>query len=177
MLILKKDMEVVNLRAWVIVFLVLFISNCAAECSKNQININSASARKLAKIAYVGEVRSEEIIKLRPFESIDELIEVYGIGEKTLEKIKDQGLACVEEEIIREDREIEKQNPEIIPEEQTITLASQTIKTPESSESSSKTNKWALYLFIGFCILLGVLFLIRKVNLNGLLKKEENEFR
>ena len=45
----------------------------------------------------IGPVKAQAIINSRPFESIDDLINVSGIGEVTLIKIKDQNLACVNE--------------------------------------------------------------------------------
>ena len=57
-----------------------------------QVDINSASQIVLQEIPGVGPVISGEIIAYREqngaFNSVDELLEVKGIGEKTLEKIK-----------------------------------------------------------------------------------------
>ncbi len=59
------------------------------------VNINTASKEDLQKIIHIGENSAEELIKLRPYESLNELIEINGIGEKRLEDIKEQKLACV----------------------------------------------------------------------------------
>lgn len=55
-----------------------------------KIDINSASAETLAaELVGVGPVIAERIVKWRqengPFESVDELLEVSGVGAKTLE--------------------------------------------------------------------------------------------
>lgn len=57
-----------------------------------QININSADAETLATLNGIGQAKAEAIVKHRqtngPFKSVEELVEVKGIGEKMLEKIK-----------------------------------------------------------------------------------------
>lgn len=56
------------------------------------ININTADAALLLKIPGIGEVKANEIVAYREangnFSSVDDLVNVYGIGESTLEKIK-----------------------------------------------------------------------------------------
>lgn len=58
-----------------------------------KININTAPASELVRLKGIGEVKASAIIKYRNenggFKSVDELINVSGIGEKTLEKIRD----------------------------------------------------------------------------------------
>lgn len=61
----------------------------------DKIDINSSSALELEELAGVGPVLAQRIIDARPFSSVDDLIRVKGIGEKTLQKIKNQGLAYV----------------------------------------------------------------------------------
>lgn len=57
------------------------------------ININTATAYELAQfLPTIGEVKAQSIVEYREliggFKSVDELIEISGIGEKTLETIR-----------------------------------------------------------------------------------------
>lgn len=64
------------------------------ESAAEPININTASVRGLQKINGIGSVRAEAIVAYREehgeFSSVDELLNIRGIGEATLEKIRDQ---------------------------------------------------------------------------------------
>lgn len=181
------------MRYLLVILFILMTQNVYATCSEGQIDINSAPKEELVGIIYIGEVRAEELISLRPFESVEELIRIKGIGEVYLSKIKEQGLACVngieendEKKEAEEVEEIEKfkeaeNNFEEIKEDNTqkkleleiIKLNTQTIKTENNKEGeleeSDKSN-YAIYSFVFFCVLLGFLFIIRKV------KFRKNEF-
>ncbi len=165
------------------IFFILVISQVCAVCESGQIDINSASLTKLDELGGIGPVKAQAIIDTRPFDSVEDLIDVYGIGKITLEKIKDQGLACVNnekdepEELEQVDfvKEVpsylEKTEP-LIPQivetkkedkPEIITLNSQT-KDIKSDDTKKKLDKsdWAKYGFIGFCVLLGFLFILKK---------------
>ena len=177
------------MKKGVIIILILFlIPIISSTCEDNQININTASLTDLTQIINIGEKRAETLISLRPFESINNLININGIGPTYLEEIKTQNLACVEEEQETSSEDIEEQTPKKTPEQentqettnnlpktitsQTIKLNSEsqkTIKTENNSEDSNK-NKLTIYGLIAFCILLTFLFLIKK-------KTYKNEFR
>jgi competence ComEA-like helix-hairpin-helix protein len=100
----------------VLIILLTFIflfTEISALCSEGQIDINNADAIELDKLIGIGPAKAQAIIDTRPFQSVDDLIDVVGIGEVTLANIKQQGLACVEGE--------EQENTpeeEVIPEEE-----------------------------------------------------------
>ena len=56
------------------------------------INLNSATAEQLKSLPGIGDTRASQIIALRtaigPFSTLEQLLEVHGIGEKTLEAIR-----------------------------------------------------------------------------------------
>ena len=60
------------------------------------ININEATLEELLKIIHIGPERAGQIIRLRPFESVDDLIRVDGIGPARLNDIKRQNIVVVE---------------------------------------------------------------------------------
>lgn len=59
-----------------------------------KIRINTAAKRTTRKITGIGSRKAESILKYReehgPFQKIEDLLEIDGIGAKSLEKIKDQ---------------------------------------------------------------------------------------
>lgn len=59
------------------------------------VNINTASEEEVQQITHIGAALAAELIKLRPYHSLDELIEINGIGEARLLEIKEQGIACL----------------------------------------------------------------------------------
>lgn len=64
--------------------------------SEGCINVNSASKEELQQIYEVGPSRARDIKDMRPFNELEDLERVSGIGEVRLEEITSEGLACVE---------------------------------------------------------------------------------
>jgi competence ComEA-like helix-hairpin-helix protein len=58
------------------------------EIATESVNINQASRDELMRIPGVGEVTALAIIEARPFESVENLTRVRGIGDKTLAKLR-----------------------------------------------------------------------------------------
>jgi len=167
------------------------ISLICGFCEEGQININSANLEDLDNLDGIGPVKAQAIIDTRPFESINNLIYVYGIGEITLDKIIEQGLACVEgegegegekegeeKEIIKEvtQESIEEYLEDPVNElsgeatltPEVISLTPKDIKSEDNIESLDKTD-YAKYGFIAFCILIGVLLILKNK------RKQKNE--
>ena len=174
---------------------ILFLANVSALCNEGQININTASLDELDMLYGIGPVKAQSIIDSRPFNSVDDLLKVIGIGNATLSNIKAQGLACVENEESNDEKEDneeknkdvnknnETKNEESVnniidnsninssdnyqqPQIEVIKLnqpANDTkdIKTEENSEFLNK-DKIAMYGFFVFCVLIGILLIIRR---------------
>lgn len=181
-----------------IFFIILILSFVHASCDSGQIDINSASASELDELYGIGPAKAQSIIEARPFNSLDDLINVNGIGEATLEKIKSQGLACVtdpdssysnEDKVKETDDSEESPNyieTDFIPaenntnvldkednvEREPIVLNPQDntkdIKINENVQTKSKNHP--LIGLILFSVLIGTLVLVRK-------RKYKNEFK
>lgn len=65
------------------------------KVTSNCIDLNEAPKEQLMDIIHIGDVRADEIIKLRPFSSVDDLSRVNGIGPARISDIKDENKACV----------------------------------------------------------------------------------
>lgn len=181
------------MRRLLIVLVFLFLSaSISAQCNETQIDINSASAEELDTLIGIGPAYASRIIEGRPFDSLDNLLDVNGIGEITLEKIKQQGLACVDEETENdvpetEEDEIEETENETEENEETenlvyenfsqteekfelnpIVLNAKSIKS-EDDNSNLKRNL-ALSGIVTFCVIFGALFLFKN-------RKRKNEFQ
>ncbi|KMN45275.1 helix-hairpin-helix domain-containing protein [Bacillus sp. LK2] len=96
------DMKKVNLAQMVQDQMILYVPNknelvqegAAFSKSEDKVQINTASKEQLEKITGIGSRKAESILKYReehgPFRKIEDLLEIDGIGTKSLEKIKDQ---------------------------------------------------------------------------------------
>ncbi|MBT2570680.1 MBL fold metallo-hydrolase [Planococcus sp. ISL-110] len=59
------------------------------------IDLNIASSAELQEITGIGKVYAQSIIDQRPFENVEELLDIKGIGQGTLDDIQEQDLACI----------------------------------------------------------------------------------
>lgn len=161
----------------------------------NIIKENQEEDFTLKITGHTGDANIE--IKIRNSKDKTEVFTGYEI--KIVEEIKDEKQEeqenktkevkeVVEQETINEEtREIREEKPEDTPKSETTTLKiiklnAQTIKTDNDTKENKEDKKdklnninkntLAMYGFLAFCILLGVLFLLRK-NKN----KGKNEFR
>jgi competence protein ComEA len=73
--------------------IILLLSLCALNSLAAPVNVNSADAKTIADaLSGIGQKKAEAIVKYReehgPFKTPEDLLEIAGIGEKTLENIK-----------------------------------------------------------------------------------------
>ena len=70
------------------------ISGGVAPVGQAPVNINAATAADLEALPHIGPATARQIVEYReahgPFQSVEELLEVPGIGPATLEEIRDQ---------------------------------------------------------------------------------------
>lgn len=62
--------------------------------AKTCININTATHEELQQIKHIGDKLAQEVITARPFQSLNELTKVKGIGDSRLLDIIEENLAC-----------------------------------------------------------------------------------
>ncbi len=170
--------------------LFFFVNFISASCNETQIDVNSATLEELDLLSGIGPVKAQAVIDSRPFQNIDELIDVNGIGEVTLQNIKTQGLACVGdyEENKKEEKnqtleiqanatiaEISEEKTEEIPEQsyekpQIIRLTSDATKDIKSNSDFGNLYKSKILWLAVFGMFVGILLAIKKY------KEKRNEF-
>jgi competence ComEA-like helix-hairpin-helix protein len=76
------------------VMITLTFSVGAFASQAEKVNINKASVEELSTLKYIGEKSAQKIVAYRekngPFKSIEDLVNVPGVGPKTLEVNKDK---------------------------------------------------------------------------------------
>jgi len=95
-----------------LILVLLMIGFVSAGC----VNINSASLEELDEIVWIGPATAQKIIDARPFDDVDDLDKVSGIGDVKVGDIKAEGLACVDG---KSEKEVEERIEEKVVENST----------------------------------------------------------
>ncbi len=67
----------------------VFVPEARTATGEDRLSLNTATERELELLVPgVGPVTAAKIVSARPFESVDDLLNVSGIGPATLEKIR-----------------------------------------------------------------------------------------
>jgi competence protein ComEA len=66
----------------------VFVPGVATETGTERISVNRASATLLDTLPGVGPATAQRIIEGRPYSKLEDLLDVKGIGDKTLEKLR-----------------------------------------------------------------------------------------
>lgn len=125
------------MKRLIIILFLLFVSLhfVFASCSEGQIDINSATLSQLDEIKWVGESTAQNIINSRPFDSVDDLVDIKYITLERVEEIKLEGLACVADK----DSNSQEENKEQKIEEKEI--ESEDVKKETESETEDKIEE------------------------------------
>ncbi len=87
-----------GIAPWMIIVCVLILAGFGAWkmglldklTHRGPLNVNTATIEQLVALPDVNEAIAEDIVKKRPFKTVDELVKVKGIGEKRLAKLRDK---------------------------------------------------------------------------------------
>ena len=71
------------------------IDSCLMGNGEYCIDINTASFERLQEIVHIGPSRADELIELRPFDRVEDLVGISGIGSARIQDILEQNLACI----------------------------------------------------------------------------------
>ena len=66
----------------------IFVPGVTTETGEERISINSASMAELDTLPRVGPATAQRIIEGRPYNTLEDLLKVKGIGPKTLEQLR-----------------------------------------------------------------------------------------
>lgn len=61
----------------------------AGDTGSERVSVNSASEADLQRVPGIGPVTAKRIVEARPYSSLGDLLRVKGIGEKTLDGLRD----------------------------------------------------------------------------------------
>ncbi len=84
----KADANLVNLAEPLDTGQSVFIPALVTEQGDERISINNGNAKDLESLPSVGPATAQRIIEGRPYNSLEDLLDVKGIGDKTLEKLR-----------------------------------------------------------------------------------------
>lgn len=73
--------------------LIVSLSGMALADDEHKIDLNAATAKQLEKLPGIGKELAKRVVEYRtangPFESVNDIVKVKGIGKKTFAKVKD----------------------------------------------------------------------------------------
>jgi competence protein ComEA len=85
---IDADKNLVNLARPLDAGEAIFVPAKQTETGVERISINGSSLSQLDSLPRIGPAMAQRITEARPFNTIDDLLNVKGIGAKTLEKLK-----------------------------------------------------------------------------------------
>ena len=85
---LAADVNLVNLAKPLDAGETIFVPAKQTETGLERISINGSSLAQLDTLPRIGPAMAQRILDARPFNTIEDLLKVKGIGEKTLEKLR-----------------------------------------------------------------------------------------
>ncbi|MEA1935571.1 MAG: ComEA family DNA-binding protein [Thermodesulfobacteriota bacterium] len=90
---MKKSILRIAICFFVLIFTLAVIPSYSAAKS-NKININTAGLKELTKLKGIGPALAKRVIKYRqghgPFQKVENIMKVKGIGKKTFKVIKNK---------------------------------------------------------------------------------------